>query len=611
MSLTWKTVHRLWLGVAILGAALLIHLAIYLSLPERGESLSFKLLAAGLGCFALALMGFAVWLTPPRLERIRRLVSPWEWLYLVSGFVLLVFFGLNLRPEWFYAHAALVLAAVFSLGYWSFFDANVIASPWGRCRIGFVIVAVILVTLLRLYGLTTSPEPEIVDEPWVLGWAISYLKVGHPVNWIMLGIDGDPAYYLPRYAQAMAAWMRLIGTGYWEARVFSFLVAMAVIPFMALAAKNLYDRPTAFFTAGILFTSNVLLFGARVRHDIGLALAMAISLWLYSEARKRNRPVLHLLAGVFMGWGLFSHYHATLFGLVMLIGLYGPQYLRQLDSGRYWPETDVWLYGIGGLLSGASVAAIQILPDVNTFIMRLEARNPRNPGEFINAVFGHIGNVPYHSQFQAVLIGLGFLSSLRRREYLPVIIIILGHLALGYLALVAFKHYVIPLAPFYALVTARLFRAGVERTSTIVTRGMVVTFAAFLAVSLGTSLHSPVQHLINREPLRLPAPPVVDWIKQNLQPDETILSDNYYFLWLYDYRFASILIPEHLPKAERERYQQNPESLWEEVSIKVIIYDPALPTHDRFEHLFAEGFLKTGGFHEAAQFGDVVVYRHR
>lgn len=424
----------------------------------------------------------------------------------------------------------------------------------------------------------------------------------------MLGIDGDPGYYLPRYAQAMALWLSVVGVGWWEARLFSFFVAMAVIPFTALAARNLYDKPTAIFTAAILLTSNILLFGARVRHDIGLALAMAISLWLYTEARKRNRNILHLLAGLFMGWGLFSHYHAPLFGLVMLLGLYGPDTIRQLRSGHRWPEAGLWWYGIGGLLGGGSAAAVQIFPDVSTFMMRLESRNPRDVGEYFNAVIGHIGNVIYHSQFQAVLIGLGFLSAVRRRDYLPVTVLILGHLVLGYLAVVAFKHYVIPLAPFYALVTARLFRLGWARASAVLKQGTLAAFVFFMAVSLGTSIHAPLQPIINGSPMR-PPPPAASWIMDNIEADQTILSDNYYFLWLYDYRFASILIPEHLLEDKREQYRDHPDQLWDDLDVRVIIYDPKLPTHDRFEQLFAGGYLESRGFRQAAQVGEVIIYR--
>ncbi len=60
----------------------------------------------------------------------------------------------------------------------------------------------------------------------------------------------------------------------------------------------------ALMTTVTLFASAVLAAAARIRHDVGLAVVVACSLWLYTEAVKRGARPLHVLAGLMIGLGL-------------------------------------------------------------------------------------------------------------------------------------------------------------------------------------------------------------------------------------------------------------------------------------------------------------------
>ena len=106
----------------------------------------------------------------------------------------------------------------------------------------------------------------------------------------------------------------------------------------------------------------------RVRPDIGLALAIALSIWLYSLARLREQGRLHFLAGLAIGCGGFAHYHFFAFGPILLLALYLPRFISGVRSGRWMPERGAWLYAVGALIGLALVVAVQILPDVQTFL---------------------------------------------------------------------------------------------------------------------------------------------------------------------------------------------------------------------------------------------------
>lgn len=87
---------------------------------------------------------------------------------------LLLVMGLELRPEWFYAHLALSLALTFSLISWTLLPLP------SYHKVGLVVLAVGIaaVTVLQINGLSVYPSIHITDEGWTLSWAVDYLKTG-------------------------------------------------------------------------------------------------------------------------------------------------------------------------------------------------------------------------------------------------------------------------------------------------------------------------------------------------------------------------------------------------------------------------------------------------
>jgi hypothetical protein len=246
----------------------------------------------------------------------------------------------------------------------------------------------VAVTGIRLYSLSYYPEHIPVDEGWVLSWAVAFARDGRFYD--PLAFYGS--FDVQRFIALPALWITWFGAGVWQTRLLFFILTMAVIALGMRAARNLFG--SAWMAALALFGSAVVMGGARLRHDIGLALAAAVSLWLYSEAVRRERAVVHLLAGVAIGLGWFAHYHAILIGAAMLIGLYAP---RWIESRRWIPPRGFWWYALGGLIGAAIVFGVQILPDLDDFVRR-QPRSPQSLDSLLSAFVGHVNSIALHSE---------------------------------------------------------------------------------------------------------------------------------------------------------------------------------------------------------------------
>lgn len=604
----FQTVRRLWRGVAALYLLLLAHLGYYLLIQNKGRSLSFKGLALGVVVLAAGVIVLALWLTPARLDRLRRALRAGHWILLGGGVAVLFAFGLEIRHEWIYAHIALMGATTLILVLYTLYGA----SPYGPVRgwMAAVLVAAILITAVRIYGLSVYPSKQINDEPWDLGWAYSYLKTNHLSDWVFLGgegFEGKTYYYIPRFYIPYALWLKIVGVGLWEARLFAFGLVMLTTLFGAWAARNLYGRAAGWFSAGVLFCSAGLMVGARIRHDIGLALAMTISLWVYTEAVKRHRPALHLLAGLFMGWGMFAHYHASGFGVVLAIALYGPRYAARLRAKQYWPEKELWLYVLGGLIGAGMVALVQIFPDVDSFINNRGPRHPKSLPKYFKSVGRHIGNIWHFSRLEFLLIVLGLGAALWRRrqaDWTLILFAVLTPFALAFMAGVAFDELIVPLMPFHGILVGALFGVGLGRKSAHDVPFQTIMAAAFLlalAPQLGLTLNAPLRHVLAGKPVR-PAPPLqVQWVLDHVEPPATVSGEIYHFFWLHDYRFATSRTVEHLSQKAYDRYGSD-EAAWDAVGADVFILDPTLATYGLLKRLQTSGYLDSRGYEVAAMF---------
>lgn len=595
-----QVLNRQWLGLIVLHISLLIHLLLYMLDPTQGNSGSFRLLAAVVTAFALGAVAVSLCLNEDRVRQIAPRLARWWIVYIGMSLGIMSVFGLAMRPEWVYAHIAVALAGTFALVYRTVYSDRMVSlqSRWLVAGGG---VLVIVITAIRLYGLSYYPFLH-ADEPWTLSWAVNQIETGQISDRMMHGFNGDPRYDIPRYYMLLAWWLHITGVGLWEARAFNLAMTFVVIVLTWRAAHNLYGPLAGFFTAGALFASTILIAGVRIRHDIGLAVAIAASLWLFSVATRRDQLRWHLFAGAAMGWGMFAHYYATFLGVALLAGLYGPRYIQNLRNGRYWPEPGAWWYVVGALLAASSVLAVQVLPDIQAFLGNRQPRTGQSLQSLADGLSFYLRSIFTYSRLEFILIALGVAAAFWRRRIIDWsmgITVILGHVFLGVFATaVPDPYYIIPLTPLYGILIGSLFGRGFSRLpeSGSKTRPVrVVVFALFLVANLALSLAIPLRVLMNRQPLRLPPMPAAQWVREHVEPGSTILGAHIYYLWLTDYDYVSPYIPYRILPSMREKFPTNAD-IWDSLGIDIVIDDPTLAANDVVAAVRDSGYLQSRGY---------------
>lgn len=596
---------------------LLVHLAAYLA--QTGVAESGRLLLAELVCSMTAFMAVFVYLARgARLRQLQALVSPVRRWLLPTICAVMLLFGLFMRPEWFYVHIGVAVGMSAAYGLLLLYPdiaAEFRLRPW---LVGFGLAAV-AITLLRLVALNYSPPIHPTDEPWDLSWAVHYMRTGRLSDTLMLGLNGDPTYYIGQLSSLLGLWLRLFGVGLWQARLFSFVLAGLVIVLTSLTAQNVYGRRAAVVTGIVMFASTLMMMSWRVRHDIGLTVAVAGALWLVTEARKGRRPWLHAPAGLVLGWGMFAHYHALAFGPAFAVALYLPPWLSAWRQGRRWPERGAWLFGVGLGVGLLMVVAVQVLPDVNAFLIQRPPRTPPSLKLLVEAFFDQFFTLMGVSRWEALLVGLGTLVALSRRMFdvTLVLMLVFGHLALAVMTTISADYYLVPFAPIYALLVTTFVCWVADRLAFMRRGGVVLAIVLLLLPALGFTLKGPVTMLRNGLPVQRSTPPAAAWVLANVPRDQTILGENYYYLWLYDYPYASPEAPTFLPPDERARWRVSDvawdPNIWLRFDIDVIIIDPTYSSSVILEPLHETGFLTANGYTLAASFpvgADVVtIYR--
>jgi 4-amino-4-deoxy-L-arabinose transferase-like glycosyltransferase len=619
---------RLWIFLMTLNLALLLHLLVYAVGDFPGFDIVSRL-KLWTGLFAAVVFSALAWRGYRRGDvhlRSEALRTP-----LVVGAVtfLLLLALLPVPPSTYpwlaHAHTLLTFTVTLMLSYNLLFDA---AASLRQPRLWLLITALaaVAISLIRLYGLSVYPFVDIQDEPWVTAWTLNFTRTGHFGDPTLAGL-GDAYYAYPRFYVLLSLWLRVFGIGLWQGRLFGFLLIFPIIAFSAMAARNWYGRPAAVFTAAAMFASAVLMSAARIRHDVGLTVCVAVSLWLHTAALKRQSPLWHLFAGLMIGWGMFSHYHAAGFGIAMLVGLYGPGYAAQLRTAKTWrerlPPRGLLCYGLGGLLGGICVLFIQMMPDNLSgwlWALRQESKYSQDTGEFWFAFLGNFLNIGFFSIFELFLVAGAVLAAVHRRgrhDVALLIVMLLAHFLLAIMASGAIYYYILPLTPIYGILAGTILvrKTASSQSVHVFRRSEMVTFALMLMPLLGATTTRPLQAVLNGEPLNPVMPPAAQWVIDHASPNAVVAADMYYYFWLNDYRFASHLVPDFLYPENLERFS-NPESIWAAVNMDVLIVDPSLTRSYRkyFQPLLAADLIDQN-YVIAAQFpsggSTVTVYQRR
>jgi hypothetical protein len=577
--------HRFWYGVSVFQITLLIHVVLYILTPDVGESTQFQLLAVGLFTQAFLVFGvttgLSTILSKQWLSRIGRL----QGVYLFGAIGILFVFGVLMRHEWVYAHAGLVLSATFGLGYITFFaDQSYDRVP--RWVMGIALIVGVLFIILKINALAVYPHIIPTDESWLLGWPLAWVRGVYP-NDLLFFNGGEDVFH---YFIPMGIWMQVVGTGFVQARIYQLLMTLVLMVIMFPLVQRLYDKQTAWLTVLMLFAGSVVVLATTIRHDIGLGILLTLSFLIHRIAIDRNQQRLHFVAGLMVGFGLFTHYHAIAFGPALMVALYAPYYVRDFRSRGWRFSKGLVLYAIGGLVGAGIVFGVQILPQLDAVLGVREFRSEGVLG-VIQSYFEYFAVLAELSQFEFVLVVTGMMGLLIRHKLVDIqilLMILLGHLGLAVLAAqVTLDYYVIPLAPFYALAIVTLFTRPLRMISKHV-MGWVTLL--FVAVTLGFTMSTPIKYALDGKMLDdAPAPQGIHWIKENVPVGSRIVGDLYYSLWLTDYEFYASTSDRYLASEYREIYQSSFD-LWVDVNPDYLIFDPNIPTYD-MQRVLDSGFL--------------------
>jgi hypothetical protein len=583
-----------WWGLAAIYLALVVHLALYSGTEGRCESTACHLLAAGqlLTCLIVLCVALMPGLRSAAALALGRIPAA-AYLSTVAGILLV--FGLLMRPEWVYVHMALALCGLAALLY-----VTVYGGVLPRIRRSTLIMGVVAlvfgVLALRVLTLSASPRLHAIDEPWTLGWVVSYLKTGQPSDWIMGSLSGSPYYSLPRYYALVAAWSSVAGVGLWEGRLFSLLVTVLAAGFTTAAAWRLYNWRTAIFTLLALLASSLVVIGLRLRHDVGVTLAIAVSLYIYSYAAHGQRLSLDALAGFAAGIGMFAHYHAAGFAAALGIGLYLPSYVDRLRSRQWIPPAGFVAFAAGAAVAAMIVLSVQWLPDTAQASAYSPPRFPSDVPTFLDALAYHAEQVAQHSQLEFTLLVAACAAALIRRNRRDVslaIALFLCYLALGILA--GWKqgpYYSVPLTPIICLLIGRLFSS--RRPQTPGRAALAVAGFCLITVQCGYALSGAITALRAGLPVHPVPPPAAAWVRQHVAHSQTILAEHIYFLWLTDYRFFSPLAPTTLPPDQRVSSMGTAEDIlraWSSFAPDIVIVDPQLAGSPILATLVDQGYL--------------------
>jgi 4-amino-4-deoxy-L-arabinose transferase-like glycosyltransferase len=597
-----------WLIVFGMNLALLAHSFIYVvgSFPEF-DTLSRLKLWVGI-LLALGFMGISVkMLRAPLTAKLER----WHTAFVALSLALLLALALIPPPPYTYtnfAHVHLLLTVAPSL--WALYDAlfdgsHVRGTPLRKPRVWLLIggIVVVVVSVIRVLAFSTYPFIDLQDEAWVTAWTVNWMQTGHFGDPTLGGL-GDAYYAYPRFYWLMGIWMNIFGVGLWQGRLLGWLLILPVIGLTVLAARAWYGKAVAALTAAFMFCSAVLISAARIRHDIGLAICVAGALWLYALAEKRGRIWLHFLAGLLIALGIFAHYHAVGMGAALFAGLYIPRYVRQVRARatkRYWlPESGAWLYALGCIVGGVIVLFVQMIPDDLPgwlWTLQHQAKYSANSSQALFAFFGNIFNVGFFSIFEFLLLCVALVAALRRRserDLSLLIMLLVGHISLAVMGKGAIYYYILPMVPIYALLIGSVFvnakQAWETPQSTPLPRRQVVIFLLLLMPILGATTGQSLVTVVEGKPLEPVAPVGVQWIRDNISPDQEVVADMYYYFWLRDYHFTSHLVPDFLYPENIERLTTR-EAVWDAVDMDYLVVDPNLV---RSYSLYFKPLLATG-----------------
>jgi hypothetical protein len=594
-NMTFLQLRRYWRLTSIVHVLLVPFMLFFFLIPNPPY---YPLLVGLQAILAIGVTCFAFWITAQRLEDLRKRLQ--NYALPISLVMLLLCVVIAFTVLWYmpvYAIFAVTTPLTFGFILWTLYpDKPLHVSKGILLTLALIVAAVIAV---RVYALSVYPPIHRTDEGWAMSWSVNYALTGQ-MDDLLMKVD-LPSYelryaniQLEQFAAVPALWLRIVGIGYWETRLFHFLLLIVISAFTTGVAYNWYGRGAAWCTAFAMLGSSTLMQLANTRLDSGYTLTLAASLYLSTEADKRNKLWLHFLAGVVAGLGVFSHLHAVAFGVVLTLALYLPRYIAGLRQKHWFPPKSAVLFGLGGGIVGAAVFVWLILPYLPLFLQTIGYHGKIHEQGFFYSLSMNLWNIYFYSGIEAIMLIVGVIALTMRRQARDwnLLLLVVGlHISLSIIAPAPYDQYVRPIAPVYALIAGALLSQGLSKVS-LKSLSWAQTMTAVFAMTVLVlfSIRPELSYILEGGTLRLQPTPATEWIREHVSTDERILAPTEYYLWLPEYTNMRSLYIEALQNRELGLNLPG-EQIWDAVEARYIIYDTTQKEDMLPESLFESGYL--------------------
>jgi hypothetical protein len=567
------------------------------------------------GGMALAVAGFAVWVTPVRIGNTCAAFMRARPLVLAVG-VLLSIVAVWLVPLPFanavhYAAVAALIPITFGLLYATYNNHQHQPRRW---HWALLLALVVVVIGARLYSLEDYPIMHRTDEAWVLAISIHAARMGELRDVLMdVPLPSNelrqqvliPGYFLP------VLWLQIFGESYYAARAFSFALLLLAVTITVWVGRQWYGTAVGILSGIVFLVSGMGATLISTRNDIYYTITMLVAVGCVNAALYHRRWWLHLLAGLMMGVGVFAHLHIPAFAVFLTVVLYGDHVLkhwRTQQGLRRWFYGDVLWFVLGGVLIAALAFVVIVAPDPQGFFTTLVNRDGGNiwGRGFGFALLSYLVVQSAVSPIETLFFLAALLALCTRRTATDIRLfcLILGlYVVLSLIAQVGYLHYARPFVPYQAIAIAASLWRGLARhtpdaphTSAARAYGVALVVLVLALYPLRSTLdyHQRVGQI------HLPPPAGVVWLWENVPSEARILAPTEYYLWMIDYGNLRSTYLDDLQNRELS-LDLDGEIIWDAADAEYIVHDRTQLIDMRPPSLFESDYLARNGYQIVAE----------
>jgi 4-amino-4-deoxy-L-arabinose transferase-like glycosyltransferase len=422
-----------------------------------------------------------------------------------------------------------------------------------RLANALMLATTLLVMLAHLVYLNEFPL-VFLDEGWMSNAAWHWLKTGEniaPMYSPVLDQFESPSvirFYLGQLPYS--AVFAVLGVGFFEARLASWLMGGAILVVVILIGWQHYSKRTGVLAALFLSVSAPFLYASHyARQDVWLALIVVFSYWIITLGIKYDRWWMHVLGSFLIAVSPDIHQYGVLF-IPGVIGLYLLAYGRRLLVKR-----GTWLAAAGGLAGFLVFAALHLWPDITNYFELLDVQlggeegvsalpllSPLNLAHSLIGEFANRYDIGLNG-INLALIAAGVVLLLMRRSKVDRPLLVFTGLAFAMMVFIVDDKgviYGILLYPFFMLIVAEGLTSMLNRTRDL--REPFVFTVIMLLAAVGKDTFVMGREMIRYQEHNYYT--VTDVIREVIPADARVLGMPSWWFGLHDHEYiSSFVIP--------------------------------------------------------------------